>query len=333
MKRRSRILIISATFLLLLGAGFVTRPPSTSFGQQNYPESNRKPACGCYVCGLLLAVNFPGMAPPRCFGILATDACPVEMAKLPVEQRKAFCKALKARSKDGNMDSCLNLRGACDGVDGDDDDDTPPETKCEKPAPWFDRSTSCTDVQSPLTEVKGNAITVSMCGFQIFRAVPQHSDDPGLLEAYRRVVRDWVQQKVGGKVCCSSMRNASRTGKPCDPAADIDCDGKPNQSDIDTTYVTGGPVPDINLSTSPIGPDIDPFPPGLDPNDPNFRPERTGRNSKGVGECDCKWELIKGDMKCSRGLRPHVYTATWRCPSTKAEVFTTKRFPGSTPCK
>jgi hypothetical protein len=128
------------------------------------------------------------------------------------------------------------------------------------------------------------------------------------------------------------MLNASRAGTPCDPAADIDCDGKPNQSDVDTTVSATAPLPDINLSTSPTGADVDPFPEGLDPNDPNFRPERTGRNSKGVGECDCKWELIKGDMKCGRRLRNHIYTATWRCPSTKAEVVTTKRFPGSSPC-
>jgi len=83
MKPRSRILILTAAIALIFVAVFLTRQPPTSFGQQNFPPSSRHPACGCYVCGLLLSVEFPDKA-PDCVGILATDACPVEMAKMPV---------------------------------------------------------------------------------------------------------------------------------------------------------------------------------------------------------------------------------------------------------
>src|SRR5688572_4740613 len=111
MRVRIRILIVSAAIALMFGAVFITRQPTTTFGQQTFPPSSRHPACGCYVCGLLLSVDFPDKA-PDCVGILATDACPVEMARMPVEKRKAFCKRLKERSKGESMDECLILRGA-----------------------------------------------------------------------------------------------------------------------------------------------------------------------------------------------------------------------------
>jgi hypothetical protein len=248
---------------------------------------------------------------------------------MPVEMRRAFCKELKARSKDNSLNECLNLKGACDEVA----EENPPTPDCGKPTPWFDRSTPCTDVRSPIVKRTAGVVTVSMCGLTVFRGAPKNFDDL-MLNAYEGVVRDWVRSTVGDKVCCSSMLSASRTGKPCDPAADIDCDGTPNQTDINTKELDSAGLPDISIIDKANGAQIDPFPKGMDQNDPDFRPERTGRNSKGVGECPCKWELIKGDMKCSRNrAQPHVYTATWRCPVTKAEVFTTKEFAGSSPCQ
>jgi len=76
------------------------------------------------------------------------------------------------------------------------------------------------------------------------------------------------------------------------------------------------------------------FPPGLDPDDPNFLPESTARDSKGVGECACKWELVKGTLTCSPdGKKDHVYVANWRCPATGKEVMTTKYAKASARCK
>jgi hypothetical protein len=325
LRQRSRFLLPIAVLTFFGATIFMVPKPPVSHGQERIPSS-RKPSCGCYVCGRLLAVNFPNKA-PNCAGILATDACPVEMAELPVEQRRAFCKEIKERSVDKSLDGCLNLRGACEDVL-----DDPPGPDCGKSTPWFDRSTECTDVQSPVVKRAKTAVTVSMCGFQIFSGAPEKYDDT-MLAAYEGLVKDWIKGRVGSKICCSSMLNASRTGKPCDPAKDIDCDGRPNQSDIDSTSVGGYPLPDINLTATSTGADIDPYPAGFDPNDPDFRPERTARNSKGVGDCPCKWELIRGDLKCGAGgNQSHVYTATWRCPITKAEVTTIKETAATTPC-
>src|SRR5687768_586719 len=282
MRLRNRLLIVSAAVTLMFGAVLFMRQP-TSFGQQTFPPSSRHPACGCYVCGLLLSVNFPDKA-PDCVGILATDACPVEMAKMPVEKRKAFCKGLKERSKNGSMDECLILKGACD-------DDSPPEgeSKCENPTPWTDRSRQCSDVQTPKTELKQQVISVSICGATVFRYASDATDKL-YLGAERDATHEWVVNHVGSKVCCDRFRDRAAG---CDPAKDFDCDGISNQDDI--VKNSSGTYPEFGTGyVNRNGAPIDPFPPGFDPNNPDFRPERTGRNSKGVGECACKWELIKG---------------------------------------
>ena len=57
----------------------------------------RKPACGCYVCGKLIAVEF-GHNGGDCAGILAQDACPTELGSdrvLP-EQRRNYCNKVKS---------------------------------------------------------------------------------------------------------------------------------------------------------------------------------------------------------------------------------------------
>lgn len=335
MRKKTRLLIFTSVLIMMIGAIFLIWKPELIFGQRmSEIPSNRKPACSIF-CGDS-TMNYVVLGqPPACFGgPLPAGGASDYYKNLSNEDQNALCQNLK--SSGGKGSSCpafKDLMAACKGRGDGSREEPPAETECEKPTPWFDRSTTCTDVRSPVIAKSAGGVTLSMCGIQIFRWVPPDKD-PLLVDAYSNALRSWVQSRVGDKVCCSSMLNASRTGMPCNPAADIDCDGKPNQSDVETTSNRFEAVlPDINLSTSPNGADIDQFPPGLDPNDPNFRPERTARNSKGVGECPCKWELVKGDLKCGRRLRSHIYTATWRCPSTKAEVFTTKRFPGNTPCK
>lgn len=330
MRPKAITLAIVLLFALagLFGAG---RQPSS--GQQNFPPSSRKPACGCYVCGKLLAVEFPDKA-KDCYGILAADACMVQLANMPDKKREGYCQKIKAeRGFTSFKDSCPNYAASCEpgGKKQPPEGENPPGKKCEKPTPWFDTSSDCSDVQSPRIAVNQGAVSLSICGSLIFRYVPDDKD-PLLLEAYKAALRDWVQQRVGSKICCNKFRAAARTGTPCNPRSDLDCDGKLNQTDV--VSESGATFPDINkLFSTTEGAPIDPFPVGLDPDDPNFMPESTARDSKGVGECACKWELIKGDLKCSPdGKQRHVYTATWRCPSTKAEVFTTKYVPATAPC-
>jgi hypothetical protein len=75
------------------------------------PTSSRKAACGCYACGVLLAVDFPNKS-KDCFGILATDACPEELATLP-DKGMAYCKEIKKRSKSASFEGCPSLAKYC----------------------------------------------------------------------------------------------------------------------------------------------------------------------------------------------------------------------------
>jgi len=82
--------------------------------EQPSRSSSRKAACGCYACGVLLAVDFPNKS-PDCFGILATDACPAALAELP-DKGIAYCREVKRRSKGGSFTDCTELAKYCDSL-------------------------------------------------------------------------------------------------------------------------------------------------------------------------------------------------------------------------
>lgn len=321
--KRSHVIVLAVSLLTLVaGVVWLAVVPQTSSGQQQFPDTTRKIACGCF-CGGSSPDYFLFSNNKDCAGILAADACNRELSSLPPARLDAMCKVASENRKG----SCPALQELCGSRKPD------PDSKCEnKPTPWFDRSTECTDVQSPQVALVGSEVKLSFCGFPVFRFDPPADKDRLMREAYVSVLKEWIQQTVGSKICCSSFRKSMQTGEPCNPAVDVDCDGRPNQTDINTTY-SSAPVPAIDLYTLPTGSPVDPFPTGLNPDDPNFLPNTTARDSKGVGECACKWELIKGDLKCSPdGKQQHVYVATWRCPSNKTEVMTTRYAPATAPC-
>lgn len=302
-------------------AGLFGPGEQSSSGQQN-PPTSRKPACGCYVCGKLDAVEFEDNQ--DCAGILAEDACTRNLGNLPREKREGFCQKIKAKLKFTSFkDSCPAFAAACE-PGGSTGEKPPPEKKCEKPTPWFGGSSNCSEVQSPVVAVNTGAVTLTICGYPIFRWVPPDSD-PLLLVAYQPALRDWVKTRVGSKICCDKLREAARTGNPCYPGFDVDCDGKPNQSDV-TSEGQNVTLPDINnLFSKPEGAPIAPFPSGLDPDDPDFLPPQD--------KCDCKWELVKGTLNCSTdGKTRHFYEARWRCPSTGNERYTRKYAAATAPC-
>ncbi len=196
---------------------------------------------------------------------------------------------------------------------------------CWPTMPWFDKDTSCADALRPVVTTSPGHVVLSICGSEIYR----HSfDDQPYLEEYATALVNRVKQQIGSTVCCQSFREALRSGQPCNPGSDVDCDGRPNQTD----EIADAPFPDINIFSIPPGASVAPFPAGLDPDDPNFLPGSTARASRGVGDCDCKWELIRGVLTCGTGGQQHSYVATWRCPTTGAEVITTKYATASTPC-
>jgi hypothetical protein len=167
-----------------------------------------------------------------------------------------------------------------------------------------------------------------MCGYNVFRYSDASLKDPLIAEAYRLAIRDQLQASSASKVCCDKFRQAARTGKPCDPRVDVDCDGTPNTKDNDDLK-----MPDIDTFARPGNAPIDEFPSGFDTSNPDFLPDRTARNSKGVGDCPCKWELTEGELTCSPdGKQRHHYKATWRCPKTGAEVVTVRYAPATAPC-
>ena len=196
---------------------------------------------------------------------------------------------------------------------------------CRPSTPWFDKDTSCAEAQRPVITTSPGHVVLSICGSEIYR----HSfDDQPYLQEYATALVNRVKQQIGSTVCCQSFRNALRTGQPCNPGSDVDCDGRPNQSD----EIADAPFPDINIFSIPPGASVAPFPAGLDPDDPNFLPGSTAQASRNVGDCDCKWELIRGVLNCGTGGQQHSYVATWRCPTSGAEVITTKYATASTPC-
>ena len=203
-----------------------------------------------------------------------------------------------------------------------------PESECQPPAPWFDDASGCKESKSPELIIARGTARLYMCGYLVFQYKDSNLDDPVFANAYRAAMKDQLLATSSSTICCDKFREAVRTRKPCDPRVDLDCDGTPNRTDVhDTT------MPDIDSFVRPANAAIDPFPYQFDTSNPDFLPNRTARNSKGVGDCPCKWELIRGELKCSPdGKLNHYYKATWRCPKTGAEVFTTRYAPATVPC-
>lgn len=327
-----RLTVLLTAVLLSITALFLIRYPETTSGQINRPDWT---PCGCF-CGF--EPPYPPVPPVAyvifngepCTGILAADACDRDLSTLPAEQLTSVCGKVRARKGFKSFkQTCPVFAKYCP--------DEPPKLPtgkgCHNSAtPWFGAgdSPSCTDVQAPVITARGDAVNVSICGFSVFTGKNPRAGDAASLIGYLTAMKAHVQSQTGSKICCDDFRRATRSGSICDPRTDIDCDLKPNDSDVTGTNVK---YPDINLFTQGKNASIDPFPSGLDPDDPNFLPNATARDSKGVGDCPCQWELVKGTLTCSPdGVKKHVYTATWQCPSNGKEVLTTQEADASQPC-
>lgn len=192
--------------------------------------------------------------------------------------------------------------------------------KCSPPTPWFDTSSGCKDVKSPQLTISGGTATLYVCGHPVFYYTIGHDDL--LNEAYRQAMKDHLLQRGAAKLCCDKFNDAVRTGKPCDPRMDVDCDGQPTTSDRIIGY---SHFPTIDASfTVPSGVSPDAFPIGL-----------TADEIMPPDQCkDCKWELLKGVLNCNPDpAKRHSYDATWKCPSTGAVVEVTKLSKPGAPCQ
>jgi hypothetical protein len=131
-----------------------------------------------------------------------------------------------------------------------------PETKCEPPTPWFDRSLNCQEPADPQLTISGSTATLYMCGYAVFSFSNTALQDQLTAEAYRAAIKSELQYSGISKVCCDRFQDAVKTGKPCDPRADMDCDGQPNQTDS----AQNNQMPDIDTFTRPNHASIDDFP-------------------------------------------------------------------------
>lgn len=108
-RRIGRVLSAPGLFMLVCAIFFAGKPQPLAA-----QESNRKPACGCYTCKTPLTVEFENKD-KDCYGILAADACPTELSKLPAEERGRFCEKLKtAGAFTSFKDSCPVYTRVCD---------------------------------------------------------------------------------------------------------------------------------------------------------------------------------------------------------------------------
>jgi hypothetical protein len=197
----------------------------------------------------------------------------------------------------------------------------PPDTKCAPSLPWFGGSNCKSEPKDPLITVSGGTATLHICGQPVFYNVEKSLLDSLFSDAYRAALRDHVQGRIRGKICCDEFEEAVKTGHPCNPKDDVDCDGIPNKTDLvkDANY-----LPDINAFTKPEEATVDFYPSDY------FDAQRLPKTS----ECACKWELVKAELKCSLdGKEQHLYVARWRCPSTKREDILVNYAPASTPCE
>ena len=325
MEKRTKWLFLASVLTITIVA-ILAEHYSPSFGQQNpVPTTGREPACGCYNC----FTNNPKIpnfvyfddgkvtAGKPCTGIVAADACPRDQMPYLPDKGKAFCEKIKKSwGVTSSKDLCPVYAAACAPFDN-----SPPEKKCENPnSPWLGSPpTDCKDFQSWQVEQTGGTVSLYICGYNVYTN-PEVGTDRLFSSAYIAALKDYLRERVGGKLCCDTFREAARTGVPCDPRKDVDCDGKPNSEDND------GNFPTIELSyTTAEGAKIDPFPPGVD----------IGEIYPNQFSCkDCQWELMRGELKCSPdGKQQHVYQAKWRCPSSGVEADTFKYAPATAPCK
>ena len=200
------------------------------------------------------------------------------------------------------------------------------EPLCRPTAPWFDVGSECQDAKLALDFEHGGRLM--LCDIEIYRPSLVGYSDQQFAEYRERVTAALSRQLLGGRVCCQKFREAVRTGRPCDPTIDVDCDGKPNFEDVrvETPGIGNSPTvsyPDINVYSIPPGASVAPMPVGL-PSDRSLVPPSS--------ECDCKWQLIKGELTCGAPGQEHEYVATWKCPTSGAETVSRHYAAAGTPC-
>lgn len=363
MRSKSFAFLGPAIFLTLIFATLISAHLNNSSGQQDQRiPSSRKPACGCYACGKLLAVEFRG-GNKDCAGILSADACGDAIGGLPSEERARFCRELKRQSKDNSFADCPVYTRYCDSQQDQLPDN---QAKCKErnseDPPWFDPSAEgCQQLQDTRmsanwTAVNGGTctITVAACNYNVltytvnfvrnengglapadFSANTGESPEQLAARGLRPIRQSecnprFYEQAIGdhpNTVCCDVWREGVSAGSGCNPERDADCDGLPNERDyyLNSTPYHAPPRPGTAAKDS-----ADFEPANFDPRPPGLTWDELMPNEP----CKkCKWTALSGKLTCSPdGRSEHEYKATWVCPTTGAQRTITKRAPATAPC-
>ena len=192
-----------------------------------------------------------------------------------------------------------------------------PEKECAPPTPWFAGASGCKEFRNTQIVISGGTAINYMCGSAVFHYVV--GNDDLFNTAYRAALEHQLQEQGVAKVCCDKFEDAVKTGKPCNPRLDVDCDGQSNSSDL----TSDGSRPVIDATFTEPSETRAEFPPGMTvdailPSD----------QCKG-----CRWELVKGELKCNPDpTKRHTYESTWRCATTGAVVQVDKLSTPGAPC-
>lgn len=303
LQRRELVSIVAAGGVTLGLFVFSMIDSQRSSGQRmSEIPPNRKPACTIF-CGDSTFNTIALAQPPACWGgPLPAGSAGDSYKEWSKEDRKAICKNLASSGRTAaSCPAFKTLMAACEQ-----DGNVPPGAqptptpKCDPPAqgsedgPW--NRADCKSFQDVLFRRTGGSIVVSACG----QIIGKSQGDALILEAMQAA---WPK-----KICCDKLSGPRDTA--CDYSVDLDCDGTPNgRDDVPDNY--SGEETFYNI---PAGTKYDPLPKGLRLSD--LLPDIA---------CDgCKWELVKGDKKCtakSSGTGLFWYEATWKCPKTGMEVW------------
>ncbi|MGQ0542695.1 MAG: hypothetical protein ACT4O9_12710 [Blastocatellia bacterium] len=304
MRNRRRLIISTSILVTTIGAIFFAGKPQPSSGQIR-PLWN---PCGCF-CGF--EPPYPPVPPDPyrifnkepCTGILAADACSRDMSNLPADQIESVCEKIKGTKNFKSFkDSCPVFEKYCGP-----DKNQPPEDKkpkCDPPAeaievgPW--NRADCKDFQDVVFRLTGGVLAVTACEQVLYKSPV----DALYAEAMKAA---WPN-----KICCDKLKGPRDS--PCDYSVDLDCDGTPNQRDDLPDNYDG----EESFYAIPPGTTFDPLPKGL----------RLSHLLPDIACIGCKWELVKGDVKCTaKSSRTGLfwYEATWKCPKTGMEVWRTSK--------
>jgi hypothetical protein len=201
-------------------------------------------------------VDFPDKA-EDCAGILAEDACLVELSKMPKEKREDYCARIKTKRLFTSFkESCPEYAAVCEP------EEKKPKCGEQKTPPWFDTAAKCDPLMwgpAPHARAEPHSygvecrISYTVCGSLL--SEPRYEFFRNSIVDFRTMsdkeAEAFCESKGFGKnsvpfrmVCCQKWNQAftdwiafrrkngpDAPGHPCNPAIDADCDGTSNFQD------------------------------------------------------------------------------------------------------